>query len=150
MSNFASGDLWIYNATTLAVEKKITLGGNPALMEILPGLDTVFVVVRGTDRIGVIQGLTTLRADAGEDSRELEVANPETLAPGQRLHLREAEACVGGRVGEGAGSPVGLREPRAMGCRAGAKGADLESGEVLGAEEAGSGHHLRVALRRRV
>ena len=60
VSNFASGDLWIYNAATLAVEKKISLGGQPALAEILPGLDTVFVVVRGTGKIGVIQGTTLL------------------------------------------------------------------------------------------
>lgn len=60
VSNFASGDLWIYNASTLAVEKKIPLGGQPALTEILPGLDTVFVVVRGTGKIGVIQGATLL------------------------------------------------------------------------------------------
>jgi len=106
--------------------------------------------LRAQDRIGVIQGLTTLRADAGEDSRELEVANPESLAPGQRLHLREAEACVEGRVAEVAGSTVRLREPLAMGFRAGANVERIESWEVLGVEEAGSGHHLRVALRRRV
>ena len=55
-----------------------------------------------------------------------------------------------GRVAEVAGSTVRLREPLAMGFRAGANVERIESWEVLGVEEAGSGHHLRVALRRRV
>lgn len=57
VSNYASGDVWVYNGTTLAVLAKIPVGNNPALLEILPALDTVFVVVRDGSRIGVIQGL---------------------------------------------------------------------------------------------
>ena len=58
VSNYGSGDVWIYNATSLQLLGKIAVGGNPALMEILPGLDTVFVTVRAGSRIAVIQGLT--------------------------------------------------------------------------------------------
>ena len=57
VSNFAGGDVWVYDATTLAVLAKIAVGDQPALMEILPEIDTVFVVVRGGSRIAVIQGL---------------------------------------------------------------------------------------------
>ena len=57
VSNFAGGDVWVYDAATLAVLAKIAVGPQPTLMEILPDLDTVFVVVRGGSRIAVIQGL---------------------------------------------------------------------------------------------
>lgn len=57
VSNYGSGDVWIYNATSLQLLGKVAVGSNPALMEILPGLDTVFVTVRAGSRIAVIQGL---------------------------------------------------------------------------------------------
>ncbi len=57
VSNYASGDVWIYDATSLAVLAKLAVGGNPALMEILPSLDTVFVTVRVNSRVAIIQGL---------------------------------------------------------------------------------------------
>lgn len=61
VSNYASGDVWIYDATTLAVLAKVAVGGNPALMEILPELDTVFVTVRTGSRVAVMQGLTLVQ-----------------------------------------------------------------------------------------
>jgi len=56
VSNFATGDVWVYDATTLAVQKKIHVGGNPAMMTILPALDTVGVVLRDSNGVGIIQG----------------------------------------------------------------------------------------------
>ena len=58
VSNYASGDVWIYDATSLALLTKLSVGGNPALLEILPGLDTVFVTVRANSRVAIIHGLT--------------------------------------------------------------------------------------------
>jgi uncharacterized repeat protein (TIGR01451 family) len=58
VSNYGSGDVWIYNAVSLQLLGKVVVGSNPALMEILPSLDTVFVTVRTGSRIAVIQGLT--------------------------------------------------------------------------------------------
>ena len=55
VSNFASGDVWVYNATTLAVIKKIEVGENPALMEIFPDINTVAVVVRRLNSVAIIQ-----------------------------------------------------------------------------------------------
>jgi len=60
VSNFASADVWVYDVATLALLAKIPVGGQPALMAILPDLDTVFVVVRDQSRIAVIQGLSKL------------------------------------------------------------------------------------------
>lgn len=57
VSNYASGDVWIYDATSLTVQAKVAVGANPTLLEILPGLDTVFVIVRANSRIAIIQGL---------------------------------------------------------------------------------------------
>lgn len=61
VSNYGSGDVWVYDVDTLAVLAKIPVGVNPALMEILPGEDTVFVVVRDGSRIAVIQGLALVQ-----------------------------------------------------------------------------------------
>ena len=61
VSNYGSGDVWVYDATTLAVLAKISVGDSAALLEILPGLDTVFVVVRDGSRIGIIQGLNLVQ-----------------------------------------------------------------------------------------
>lgn len=58
VSNFGSGDVWVYDTDTLAVLAKIPVGTNPALLEILPALDTVFVVVRDGSRIGIIESLS--------------------------------------------------------------------------------------------
>lgn len=58
VSNYASGDVWIYDVASLTVLAKVAVGTNPALMEILPGLDTVFVTVRANSRVAVIQGLS--------------------------------------------------------------------------------------------
>ena len=56
VSNYDSGDVWIYDATTLAVQKKIHVGDQLAMMTILPDLDTVAVVARGVNGVGIIQG----------------------------------------------------------------------------------------------
>ena len=64
VGNFASADVWVYDANTLARIAVITLGNpseiQPALMEILPDIDTVGVVLRGPSGGGVaiIEGLT--------------------------------------------------------------------------------------------
>ena len=58
VSNFAGGDVWIYDVDTLQVVEKLAVGTNPAAMAILPGLDTVFVQVRANSRIVVIQGIS--------------------------------------------------------------------------------------------
>lgn len=58
VSNYGSGDVWIYDATSLQILAKVAVGANPALMEILPTLDTVFVTVRANSRVAVIKGLT--------------------------------------------------------------------------------------------
>lgn len=60
VSNFASSDVWVYDVATLNVLARISVGGQPALMAILPDLDTVFVVVRDQSRIAVIQGLAKI------------------------------------------------------------------------------------------
>jgi uncharacterized repeat protein (TIGR01451 family) len=57
VSNFASGDVRIYDGTTLALLRTIPVGTNPSLIERLPGTDTVFVLVRGGSRVAVINGL---------------------------------------------------------------------------------------------
>ncbi len=56
VSNFGDGDVWIYDAATLNLLSKVNVGGHPALMDIIPDLDMVFVVVRDGSRIAVIQG----------------------------------------------------------------------------------------------
>ena len=55
VSNFASGDVWVYNATTLAVVKVISVGQYPAIMEIFPDINTVAVVVRKLNSVAIIQ-----------------------------------------------------------------------------------------------
>ncbi len=54
--------MWVYNADSLAVVTKIRLGNQgevqPALMELLPSLNTVAVVLRGINGVALIQGLT--------------------------------------------------------------------------------------------
>ncbi|RME53685.1 MAG: YncE family protein [Caldilineae bacterium] len=56
VSMFASRSVWVYDANTLAVKAKIDVGENPALMEILPDLNTVAVVVRGINGVALIKG----------------------------------------------------------------------------------------------
>lgn len=56
VSNYGSGDVWVYDATTMAVLKKIHVGGELAMMTILPDLDTVAVVIRSSNGVGIIQG----------------------------------------------------------------------------------------------
>ncbi len=62
VGNFASADVWVYNADTLALVTKIRLGNpgetKPALMELLPSLNTVAVVLHGSNGVALIQGLT--------------------------------------------------------------------------------------------
>ncbi|MBP7961504.1 MAG: DUF11 domain-containing protein [Caldilineaceae bacterium] len=62
VGNFASADIWVYNADTLALVTKIRLGNpgetRPALMELLPSLNTVAVVLNGSNGVALIQGLT--------------------------------------------------------------------------------------------
>lgn len=65
VSNYASADVWVYDANTLALITKIRLGNpgetQPALMELLPAIDTVAVVVRangGGGSVAIIEGLT--------------------------------------------------------------------------------------------
>jgi hypothetical protein len=105
--------------------------------------------VQTHDRLGVVQGITVLRDDAEEATSTLSVANPYGIAAGQRLHLREAADCEEVTVAGVDGLTVTLREPLAGGFAAGTNVERVESYEVLGVETAGSGHHLRLGLRRR-
>ncbi len=57
VSNYASSDLWVYDAATFTVVAKITVEGTPTLMALLPDLDTVLVTVRAGSRVAVVQGL---------------------------------------------------------------------------------------------
>ncbi|MBX3050861.1 MAG: hypothetical protein KF753_05270 [Caldilineaceae bacterium] len=57
VSNFADGSVWVYNATSLALLAKIHIGGNPAVMDILPDLDTVAVAVRQSNGLALIRGM---------------------------------------------------------------------------------------------
>ena len=61
VSNYGSGDVWVYDVVTHGILAKIAVGGNPAQMAILPDLHTVFVVVREDSRIAVLEGLTLVQ-----------------------------------------------------------------------------------------
>jgi uncharacterized repeat protein (TIGR01451 family) len=61
VSNFGDGDVWIYDAATLTLLNKVNVGGHPALMDVIPDLDMVFVVVRDGSQIAVIQGETVVQ-----------------------------------------------------------------------------------------
>ncbi len=56
VSNFSSGDVWVYDATTLDVIAQIGVGSQAAIMALLPDLDTVAVVVRSAGGVAFIQG----------------------------------------------------------------------------------------------
>ncbi len=62
VSNYASADVWVYDADTLARVAVIKLGNpgeiQPGLMVVLPDLDTVAVTLRGVNGVAFIQGLT--------------------------------------------------------------------------------------------
>ena len=57
VSGYASGDVRIYDANTLALLKTLAVGDNPTLIEYLPGANTLFVLVRGGSRVVIIEGL---------------------------------------------------------------------------------------------
>lgn len=66
VSNYGSGDVWVYDANSLAVKKKINVGQNPAMMEIFPGINTVAVVVRGYNATAIIEnGNVTQHLEGG-------------------------------------------------------------------------------------
>ena len=66
VSNFGSGDVWVYDANTLAVKKKIGVGPNPAMMDFFPFVHTVAVVVRGYNAVAMIQdGRVIQHLDSG-------------------------------------------------------------------------------------
>ena len=62
VSNYASADVWVYDADTLARLAVIKLGNpgevQPGLMAVLPDLDTVAVTLQGVNGVALIQGLT--------------------------------------------------------------------------------------------
>lgn len=51
ISNYADGDVWIYDAETLALKKKVSVGGEAGIMELFPDINTVAVVA------GQLQGI---------------------------------------------------------------------------------------------
>jgi YVTN family beta-propeller protein len=61
VGNYGSDDVWVYDDDTLALLAKIPVGTNPALMAALPAMDTVFVLIRSTSRVAIIQGLTVVQ-----------------------------------------------------------------------------------------
>jgi YVTN family beta-propeller protein len=62
VGNFASADVWVYDADTLARIAVIRLGNpgevQPGIMAVLPAIDTVAVIVRGLNGIAIIQGMS--------------------------------------------------------------------------------------------
>jgi YVTN family beta-propeller protein len=65
VGNYASDDVWVYDADTLDVLAQLPVGflpgasdDHPGLMAILPGQDTVFVLLKGPSRVAIIEGLT--------------------------------------------------------------------------------------------
>jgi len=104
---------------------------------------------RALDRLGVVCAQTSLVEDAVPGALTLTLAATEGIEEGSVLHLREAgkfaEALVAA-VGE---ASVTLTAPLSEGFAEGAAVEVVEPYEVLGAEdEAGEGHHLRVAIRK--
>jgi len=66
VSNYGSGDVWVYDANSLAVKQHIQVGPNPAMMEIFPAVNTVAVIVRGYNAIAIIEnGNRTQLLDSG-------------------------------------------------------------------------------------
>lgn len=77
VSNFASSDVWVYNADTLAVETQISVGtapSSPTLMDILPDQDTVFVLLRQDSRVAIIEGLNVVQEISSGGSRPFGIA----------------------------------------------------------------------------
>ena len=58
VSNFASGDVWVYDAASLSKIAEIPVGAEAAIMEVLPDIDTVAVVVRSKNGVAIIKGLS--------------------------------------------------------------------------------------------
>ena len=55
VSNYASAEVWVYDATTLARKHRIATAPNPGMMALFPDLNTVAVVVRGIHGIAIIR-----------------------------------------------------------------------------------------------
>ena len=58
VANFASGDLYVLDASTLAVRAIIPVGPNPTFVKINPLTNQVFVVTYGNSRVAVVNGAT--------------------------------------------------------------------------------------------
>jgi YVTN family beta-propeller protein len=61
VSNFASGDVWVYDAETLDLKQQIDVGEQPGMMEIFPEINTVAVVVRQRDSVAIIRNGTVVQ-----------------------------------------------------------------------------------------
>lgn len=55
VTNYAGGDVWVYDANSMAVLSRIRVGGNPVMAGLLPKLNTVAVVLHGSNGIAMIQ-----------------------------------------------------------------------------------------------
>ncbi|MEI2420082.1 hypothetical protein V6O07_07395, partial [Arthrospira platensis SPKY2] len=60
VSNYLSGDVWVYDANSLNVLKVIPVGPGATLMRILPAIDAVAVVVRGPNGVAIIENMNML------------------------------------------------------------------------------------------
>ncbi|MFN2200852.1 MAG: hypothetical protein ACK2UO_06575 [Caldilineaceae bacterium] len=66
VSNFGSDEVVVFDSNTMTEVARISipadgsLAAEPGRLAILPALDTVFVIVRGGSRIGVIEGLSLM------------------------------------------------------------------------------------------
>ncbi|MCX6041841.1 MAG: YncE family protein [Caldilinea sp.] len=55
VSNFGSGDVWIYDATTLALRAVVPVGEEPTLVATLPERNTALVLLHRNSRVAVIE-----------------------------------------------------------------------------------------------
>ena len=58
VANFASGDLYVFDATTLALLTTIPVGPNPTFVRLNPVTHRIFVVTYGNSSVAVINGNT--------------------------------------------------------------------------------------------
>lgn len=61
VSNYGDGDVWLYDSDTMQKVGAVTVGPQPAWMEIFPDINTVAVITRGNNGVAIIQGQTLIK-----------------------------------------------------------------------------------------
>lgn len=92
VSNFMSSDIWVYTADTLDLVTKIAVGtapSYPSLLEILPGQNTVFALLRNDSRVAIIQGETLVQDIGSAGSRPFGIAAD---AINQRIYISHRDS----------------------------------------------------------